>query len=394
MWHPGIVAKWFAMKALARRYGAHAAWVVVDQDDNDPTRVAFPTNDLQRRTLGTEKPARPTGTRPAEVIAPQVPADCAAPVRDGFARLLAAVNAHADAPTLADQYTLAAQDLLGGHAENVTVVKATRLSQTTLFRAFAASFHTSPALVQLYNRAVRKCGGAGGVRLLHTDPQRGDELPLWRLHLSGARLPVYSNDPPTSEHLAPRALLLTALLRIGACNLFIHGTGGGVYDRITDRWLSLVREDARTRSLVGEAVLAPTCVVTATRHLPLDGPDLPAPAEIARAAWRAHHAMHNPGIVDDRSAADRKAALVREVANARGKAARLDAYRALHAFLDQYRAAHAGDIAGVQRAAAQTRVSQRAAVVKFGRDWAFPLYPQSMLGELSEAVARAVGVSS
>jgi len=43
--------------------------------------------------------------------------------------------------------------------------------------------------------------------------------------------------------LAPRALTLTMFLRLLACDLFIHGIGGGRYDQVTDRviahWLNL-----------------------------------------------------------------------------------------------------------------------------------------------------------
>ena len=38
--------------------------------------------------------------------------------------------------------------------------------------------------------------------------------------------------------LMPRALLLTALVRLGMCDLFIHGTGGLIYDRVTEQWFA------------------------------------------------------------------------------------------------------------------------------------------------------------
>ena len=41
-WHPGIVAKLLAGHAFARSVDASLAWLVVDQDDNDPTKIRVP----------------------------------------------------------------------------------------------------------------------------------------------------------------------------------------------------------------------------------------------------------------------------------------------------------------------------------------------------------------
>lgn len=71
-------------------------------------------------------------------------------------------------------------------------------------------------------------------------PPYGDELPLWAA-------PV---GQPTVRHIAtpsdlddaevllfPRAVLTTAIMRLAVCDLFVHGTGGAMYDRVTDRWV-------------------------------------------------------------------------------------------------------------------------------------------------------------
>src|SRR6185295_16354495 len=91
-----------------------------------------------------------------------------------------------------------------------------------------------------YNRAVARHPSAH-VRPLIEEPGR-TELPLWRMpdQQGRPRLPVFASDLPGLDpsRLAPRALLMTALVRLEACYLFIHGTGGGQYDRITEAWLS------------------------------------------------------------------------------------------------------------------------------------------------------------
>lgn len=391
VWHPGIVAKWFAMKSLAAAHNAHAAWVVVDQDDNDPTRIKYPTNNLERRTLGMERPAKPTGARPAEPHIATVPEDCAAPARDGLARLLNAVNTHAKPPTLAEQYTRAACDLLGRHADGVTLVNASRLQHTTLFRKFVRAMRADGTAVRLYNRAVLDTGRAGGVRTLHSDAARGEELPLWRLHPSGARLPIYAKDAlGPGESLAPRALVLTALFRIAGCELFIHGLGGGVYDRVTDRWLELLRQDPTTRALVGDTRPAPTCVVTATRYLPLASNSLATPEEIAHASWRAHRAQFDPLILGDHAAAARKAAALLAVSAATSRSDKLAAYRSLHTMLDEYRAAHNDELQHLDTLAESARTSRHAAAVVYDRTWPFPYYGDDALAALSHDVAAAL----
>lgn len=391
VWHPGIVAKWFAMKSLAAAHGAHAVWVVVDQDDNDPTRVKYPTNTLERRTLGMERPAKPTGARPAEPHIAAVPEDCAAPARDGLARLLSAVNAHTSAPTLAEQYTRAACDMLGRHADGITLICASRLQHTTLFREFVRAMRADGTMVRLYNRAVLETGRAGGVRTLHSGTDRGDELPLWRMHPSGVRLPISSKDVlGPGESLAPRAIVLTALFRIAGCGLFIHGLGGGVYDRVTDRWLELLRQDPSTRALVGDAPPAPTCVVTATRYLPLAGGPIASPENIAHASWLAHRARFDPLIVGDRAAAARKAAALSAISTAPTRGDKLAAYRSLHAVLSEYRAIRTEELEHIDTLADAARATRHTAAVVYDRTWPFPYYGDEALTALSREVAEAL----
>src|SRR3989442_12865445 len=63
--------------------------------------------------------------------------------------------------------------------------------------------------------------------------------------------------------IRPRALTLTAFTRLCLADLFVHGVGGGRYDRVTD---------AVIREYFG---LEPPAyaVTTATMHLPLQGYD-------------------------------------------------------------------------------------------------------------------------
>ena len=48
---------------------------------------------------------------------------------------------------------------------------------------------------------------------------------------------------------------MTGMARLAACDLFVHGTGGGIYDTITEAWF---------REWLG-VELAPTIAVTRMR---------------------------------------------------------------------------------------------------------------------------------
>jgi hypothetical protein len=48
LWHPGIAAKAFAMSHAAIINAGQPVWLNVDQDANEPTQIAYPTQDLTR----------------------------------------------------------------------------------------------------------------------------------------------------------------------------------------------------------------------------------------------------------------------------------------------------------------------------------------------------------
>ena len=62
------------------------------------------------------------------------------------------------------------------------------------------------------------------------------ELPLWRTTPEG-RVPVLAGEPLDPATLRPRALLATAMARLAACDGFVHGLGGGVYDEAMEGWI-------------------------------------------------------------------------------------------------------------------------------------------------------------
>ncbi|MDQ7828996.1 MAG: hypothetical protein QN122_07090 [Armatimonadota bacterium] len=95
---------------------------------------------------------------------------------------------------------------------------------------------------------------------------------------SGPHAPEFDALP-----VRPRALTLTAFVRLCLADLFVHGVSGGRYDRVTDAVVQAYF-----------AVAPPTyAVASATLHLPLRGATDPAAAR--QAVQRAlQDARHNP----------------------------------------------------------------------------------------------------
>jgi hypothetical protein len=403
-WHPGILAKYLAADAAARKPGAGAAWIVVDQDSNDPALIRYPVRrgdgglggalwDVEGDAPGHE-PDTSTGSRAAIGPArpPTLPPD-QAPAADsvlaGMAHIYTALESRSGEASLARQFAGAAADLLRPLVPPAPTVYATALAGTELFGELVDVMERDPGgCVRAYNAAVR-ARPEGGVRtLVFDDINERYELPLWWVQAGEARRRVYAEDLPgiPRSQLAPRALFMTALLRLAGCDLFIHGTGGGAYDLITAEWLG---EWAPTR----EAALAPMAVVTATRRLPLEHEPIPSAAEAARAAWAARHALHTPAMLGDQGAQREKDAMVERIRTPRRSGVdRAAEYRRMHALLERVLVGGVDRLRALREEARRARARLGDEVVLAERTWAFPLYPPAVLAAMRDEVEAAFGV--
>lgn len=391
-WHPGILAKWFAMEALAQTH-EHAAWVVVDQDDNEPVRVPYPRAGVARGvwTMGDAVDGVATGARPAVASVSPPPTDAVTEdVARGLTTIARAMTNARGAASLADQVRLATLEVLTPLSlRPVRTFHATAMARTTLFSQFIDAMRRDAArCVALYNRAVARTPHAGVRPLLVNADATRVELPLWAMKAGSARRPVFAHELATLEvsALAPRALAMTALLRLGGCDVFIHGLGGGAYDVITDAWL---REWLPLATPELAAVTpAPTGVVSATRFVAMATPTpIASPAALARATWSVHHARHTPAMLELPDMDARKRALVAKIASLpRRSAERTAAYRELHALLDDARA-HGQRALGTWSDRASAAAASRAlAAIVYDRTWAFPLHDAASLLALREQV--------
>ncbi len=417
LWHPGILAKGFAMSAAAGRMAAGMFHVVVDQDVHPALRLELPVIGSQRLSvqvieLGPYDNAVPTGFQP-----PVEPGLIRRNLIEAARRLGDAlpidvqpvVEAFGDPPegqTLAQQVTVALERLrapLAGGPSPVLFV-----SQMIRWPIYGQLLKTilgdARRCVTSYNQAVGAYPDAGVARL-QVEPDRV-ELPLWAVAWSQPRLRVFADlagprpmftldngepmtlghgktdqpDPKTGRYqLAPRALLMTAFLRRWCCNLFIHGTGGGRYDRVTARWWGDWR---------GED-LAPITIVSADLPMRFSVPISDA-TQLQKAVWWARHVRYNvdrvmPAELLDAKDVARKHCLLDHMDDDRDRSRRAAAFAELHQ-INRRLADAAGRLltdAQAQLDHTKTGLANHAAAMK--RDWFFGLYEPDQLRALATA---------
>jgi hypothetical protein len=417
-WHPGILAKRFAASAVAIAVegdpGAQAVWLVVDQDAADASTIAMPaltsagarsSTRLQLRTVPSRTsipgPGSPGLAKP-ELIAPDAALIASAPsapafAHDALARLAHALNAARPAANQAQHVTRATDTLLADFARPVHTVYASALASTTLFREMCERMLREPErCARCYNQAALEHPDAA-LRPLECSRARV-ELPLWKLglaRLGSPRQRVFASDlvallsdhtPGGQLRLLPKALLMTAIVRLGAASLFIHGLGGERYDPATERWLALWLGD--------EARLAPAVAATADLYLSLEGTAPPTTlrarnAHVQQLRRLRYQPLHPPVI--DGDLAQRREALAAIASLPRRSAARRAAYQRLIELTAAHRARNAAQIAEADAARAKLLADTRDPDVPDTdpadrRDWPFFLYPREDLIALRDRI--------
>lgn len=377
LWHAGILTKLLAANELAKQTGAAVCWIIADMDEVDPTTIRVPDgsgNNATSRTvrlLAGDPPALgvPTGALPPRNAADDDPAI------EGFSPLL---DAYAFEPTLAMQVGKAviyqACERFG--IDESIVISCSDLVQTDAWRSFVNAMTSDPAsCVAAYNTAVLAHPEAH-MRPLQADGNRF-ELPLWRVRENAPRLAAFSDqlEAIPTDDLRPRALAMTAIVRATLCELFVHGTGGGLYDQITDDWFKAWGGSPDWH-------LAPTAVATgdAYAELGVDAEQLPDPAQ---AVWQAHHARHEPAMLSDEDSAARKRELVAEIdaiKHAGGDPAAH--YAQLQQLLTETRERHVDRLAEFDQAARDAKRLAGVRQLALDRTWPWPTLPEETLDAL------------
>jgi hypothetical protein len=364
IWHAGILAKWFVADLIRERCAAHVATLLVDQDVNDAASLAYPTleGESLRSALLPADPFRragSTGIQPTVTLEPaQSPA--VSEVADALERVRVAVNRERTAPNLALQMDAANAALLSEFMPSAPSVRATALLATPIGQALVDELVRNPAAcARAYNEARA------------ADPQVArplgeGELPLWRVTPRG-REPVRSDD--LSGSLAPRALFMTAIARLALCDLFVHGTGGQRYERVTEVWM---------RRWLG-VELAPIAVATATVRLPLEhylgARSVTTGADLRRVEFDPDAEARGPS-------PSKMDLLARINAAPRSSIERRQRYQSLMRHIEARRAARADLIAHLRDEVRASKDLAASAEVARSRTWPWALHSAQSLNEL------------
>jgi len=352
LYHPGVWVKDFLLDRLALEAQATAVDIMVDSDGFDAVSVTAPcmtpgvARCRQYLAVGSEHSSFAFADVPStrdladfcqatDQMLESLPAPA---VRRHFSEFCTHLSAAAgDAENLAELVTIARRRHEAHAATGYLEAPITALARTRGYARFVADLALSAErFTDIYNRELAQYRALSKTRSAaqpFPDLEQGQgryELPLWHLTRSG-RLPVWAD--PTTEGgvrllsagteicsagpdpdefvealigsgalIAPKALSLTLFLRVFACDLFIHGIGGGRYDQVTD---------AVIRAFYG--IEPPAFVVASmTMYLPI-GAHLVTQEEVAAAKERLNRLEHNPdallGEVEFDDPGERKQAL-------------------------------------------------------------------------------------
>lgn len=381
VFHPGIISKLIALDHLAQESGSHGVWIIPDQDIVDPAHLRTPTGsgkDLSVNEIRLGGP--PIRQTPAALSSPlQIDPDLPAELES----LGAWISGYEHESTLARQFGSAVIGMLCEQLgiNEPTIIYASDLMTSVGDPLLDSILEDPSAAIQAYNQAVERFPNAG-VRPLQIDDHR-IELPFWRLN-ADSRSEVFV-DPANitnfdRSRLVPRGLAMTAIMRSLLSDLFIHGTGGYDYDQITTQWMKSWRNQS----------LAPVVGITADMYLDLDLPEMPS---VDRIVWRAHHARHDPAMLNDASGAAEKSKLVESIREAKQRgdqslAARL--FQELQELLARMRKQHAQQLESFDREVDDAEASQHILDIAHDRTWAFPFYSDQQLQQLKASIIDAL----
>ncbi len=335
LYHPGIWIKGFLLDRFSRETGALAIDLVVDSDGFDSISLAAPCLDpearrcvhhLVRETEGsyyadTPVPDAATVEEFCDSAAETLRSLPAPSIARHFERFCTALQSSlTDAENVAELITFARRRYEAEAGTTYLELPVTVLSRTPSFVRFVADIALSAQrFTSTYNEELAAYRIAHGTRSaaqpvpdLKVDGGTY-ELPVWvlgagtrrpaRVRAAGGGVELLAGDEVVARlssspeeatralmsiPLAPKALALTMYARVFLADLFIHGVGGGRYDRVTD---GIVRR-YYTIEPPGYAV------ASLSMYLPL-GAQVVSADDIAAARARLQRFEHHPDTMLD-----------------------------------------------------------------------------------------------
>lgn len=409
LWHPGILAKFLAVDLVAQSRGGSSLHLIVDHDEIDALKLELPVLEkgdrlrIETIRLAPQRLHLPLCSQPAvesdtvlrtladlrKKLGGSLPVSLE-PLEQAWVQPM-------QASTLGEQMAGVLGHLLRGVGVDIPVIYSSQLLQSREGSELVQRLlQDAVRAVRAYNEAVRAFPQAD-VRELVIERDRM-ELPLWALTPGSARRPVYADlsdsrsvlltleDGSRAEmqQLAPKALMLTAVMRSQRCDLMVHGKGGGIYDRVMEHWW---------QAWTGEA-LASMAVVSADVHLPLGVP-VASRDELRHAVWMRHHVPSNLDryLASGNGAAAagaRKRELLASMERSRSATDRQAMFQEIHAINEALVQANPQEIQRIEGELERARLGVLNHAIATKRDWCFALYPREAIEELRGALAATL----
>lgn len=212
--HPGILSKFIAAAKLAKQVDGVVVFLVVDHHKGDAGTLEM-CSDSGHLAVRLERIANMNPE-----IAMQDQPRCTPGILEPFSSALT----NAQGNTVAMQFAHALVECMAPYAQVDYVLPGSALLDSSFGKTMVHTMQThSGACIDAYNSALDTFPHAG-ISFLEDG-----ELPLWQGN---------TNDQwrGNSNDLRPKALTLTLLARLLACDLFVHGTGGYAYDACMEAW--------------------------------------------------------------------------------------------------------------------------------------------------------------
>lgn len=398
VFHPGILAKLVAQHEAARRTGAARVWIVADQDPVNPAQIRVP------KGIGAALHAETINLLPPDYFQDGI-ASASLPARSVFAHgkvshglsdFADELNMHLGDLTQMESDEIASRNFsIARQFAEATISSACShllisipklifaselFSSDTLWGIVERMLADPHACVKAYNEAVARYPEAR-VRPLEINDSRV-ELPLWGLRIKQPRVAITTDNfhDYARAELTPRGLFMSLLVRAQLGEIFIHGTGGWIYDNITQDW---------ARDWL-EIELAPMALATATQRLDL-GFSAKQMIDPDRALWEAHHARHNPAALGDMEAQRKKDMCLKHIeAMKEHDEDPSEMFRKMHGFLEEYREHYADALREFEERVRVARSMQKQIELANDRTWPFVLFSDEQLSELKRAVVDAM----
>ncbi|CAN5608220.1 hypothetical protein BH11PLA2_BH11PLA2_06640 [soil metagenome] len=274
LFHPGVWVKNFAANGLARKLGGHAINLIVDTDTVKSTSIRLPQinravtlEHLSFDDFGGESPYESTPVHNEALFRSFTDRLAAATEEWPFRPVITEPSIARETAEMFDATTSLGHSLAAirqnleaaWDCENLEF-PVSAMSQFDSFREFATLIINDAARFrESYNRAIRDYRTVNKLKSRnHPAPElEANELPFWTM-IDGTRQRTFKVDDISA--VRPKALILTLYARLILGDFFLHGLGGGKYDAVTD---SIIRNYFGIEPPAYQ-------MLTATLHLPFE----------------------------------------------------------------------------------------------------------------------------